>query len=311
MANSIAYVVKYKEMLDEVFKIAAITRDLDDSTMAEDMKNAGEVKIPKITTQGLGAYSKTNGFANGDVTYSFETKTLSQRRARSFSIDKVENMDTLDKAFAATGNDFIRTKVIPELDAYRFATIYGNKGAGATGTLDKTTVEAAIDAGILSMDENEVPYEDRFLYVTPTVLKYLENSDGFVRNRIIDQNAGNVSKEIVTYNGMTVVKVPQSRFYTGITLHDGVTAGQEAGGYVKSGTDINFMIVHKPSVMGIIKLEEMRLFAPTSSDAAAFGMAVEGVNQNYLAWKLDFTLYHDLFVLDNKVKGIYAHAKAV
>ena len=49
----------------------------------------------------------------------------------------------------------------------------------------------------------------------------------------------------------------------------------------------------------------MRIFAPTAADAAATGAA--GVTQSKLAWEMDFTIYHDLFAGDNKVKGIYAH----
>ena len=32
-------------------------------------------------------------------------------------------------------------------------------------------------------------------------------------------------------------------------------------------------------------------------------------NQNKDAWQFDYRLYHDSFVLDNKVQGIYVHTK--
>lgn len=53
-----------------------------------------------MTVQGLGSYSTTNGFTSGDIALSYETRTISQRRARKLSLDKIVNAQTFDKAFA-------------------------------------------------------------------------------------------------------------------------------------------------------------------------------------------------------------------
>ena len=41
------------------------------------------------------------------------------------------------------------------------------------------------------------------------------------------------SRELLSMFASTV-KVPQSRFYTSITLQDGTTGGEEAGGFIKN-----------------------------------------------------------------------------
>ncbi len=88
MANSIATAANYSQVLDEIFQKEALTRIFDKPQILGEFTGVGEVKIPKVSVQGLGSYSTANGFTNGDITFAYETKTLTQRRARSFAILK-------------------------------------------------------------------------------------------------------------------------------------------------------------------------------------------------------------------------------
>lgn len=102
------------------------------------------------------------------------------------------------------------------------------------------------------------------------------------------------------YDGeLLIVEVPQSRFYKGIELSDGKTSGQEAGGYdmAADGKEINFLIVTPAAVLQLTKHAKMRVFDPDTNQAAD-------------AYKVDYRIYHDAWVLENKVKGIFAHTKA-
>ena len=99
------------------------------------------------------------------------------------------------------------------------------------------------------------------------------------------------------YNNMRVIRVPQSRFYTAITLKDGVSTGQTGGGYVgttSTGYKINFLVVHPSALTKVVKHVIPRIFSPDE-------------NQKADAWKFDYRIYHDTFVYDNKVSGIYLH----
>ncbi|MFQ7062117.1 MAG: hypothetical protein ACLRQY_05200 [[Clostridium] leptum] len=102
------------------------------------------------------------------------------------------------------------------------------------------------------------------------------------------------------YDGMRVIKVPKGRFNTGITLNDGLSAGETKGGFtVPASTSypINFMIIHPSAVVQIAKHVDPRIFSPQ-------------VNQSADAWKFDYRIYHDAFVENNKVAGIYLHRAA-
>lgn len=301
MANSIATVEKYLALLDEIYKKMALTEIFDaPSQFVRETAVAGTVLIPNISMQGLGDYGRNTGFVSGDVDFAWESHTLTQDRGRTFQVDAMDNLETFDLAFGRLNGEFIRTKVAPELDAYRIAKMAGLAGTTATpATLDKTTIDAALEVATVALDEAEVPKENRVILITPALASALRQSDLYVKN-LNAVNGGGIDNRFSTYNGMTVVEVPQTRMYTAITLYDGSTAGQEDGGYIKdghTGKDINFMVVHKPAVLGVKKHIKPRIFTPD-------------VNQSADAYKFDYRIYHDLFVPGNKTKGIYLHNKA-
>ena len=83
-----------------------------------------EVKIPELSMDGLADYDRQNGFVAGGVNFKYQTKTMTQDRGRSFSFDENAVDETNFALTAATVmGEFQRTKVIPEIDAYRYSTI--------------------------------------------------------------------------------------------------------------------------------------------------------------------------------------------
>ena len=294
MANSIALAQTYLPLLDEVYKASSKTAVLD-ATQVE-IVNGNTIKVFKTSMDGLGNYNRNTGFANGDVTGTWETMTLSKDRGRSFIVDRMDNEETVGMAFGTLAGEFIRTKVAPEIDAYTFAKIAGTSGilsANADVTVGTTDVPSLIDTAEMQMNEEEVPGEGRILFISETAYAGLRAK--IVRTVLNDVTG--INKDVETYNGMRVIRVPQSRFYTAITLYDGTTSGQTTGGYVGTATTgykINFMIVHPSAVNKVVKHVLPRIFTPEQY-------------QNADAWKFDYRIYHDTFVYDNKVKGIYMH----
>ena len=242
MSNSITLFQKYIDKLDEVYKQASVTADLDmDSTLVQAGANANEIIIPKMSMDGLGDYSRSSGYVAGDVTLTNETVQCNYDRGRKFTVDAMDNAETAGVAFGRLSAEFIRTRTTPELDAFTFATLAGTSGISKATAGTYSTGTDWLDALVLAqstMDEDEVPAENRILYITPT---------GFNAIMAVDTTK---SKEVMA-SFSKVVKVPQGRFYTAIDLYDGTTSGETAGGYVKdaSGKDINFMIVQKDAVM--------------------------------------------------------------
>ena len=81
-----------------------------------------EVKIPSLDMDGMADYDRTNGFVQGSVNFQYETKKMTQDRGRSFSFDENDVDETNFVLTASTVmGEFQRTKVVPEIDAYRYS----------------------------------------------------------------------------------------------------------------------------------------------------------------------------------------------
>lgn len=294
MPNSIQLAQNFLPLLDEVYQANSKTALLDATQV--DFVNANTVKVYKTSMDGMGNYSRNAGFPEGDVTGAWETMTLTQDRGRTFNVDAMDDEETINMAFGTLAGEFIRTKVVPEVDAYRFAKLAGttgiSTGTAANITVGTTIVPDLIDEAQRQMNEDEVPQEGRILFISETAYAGLKNK--VVRE--IQNGDTVIAKDILTYDNLRVVRVPQARFYTAITMADGKTSGQTAGGYTQATGAylINFLIVHPSAVCQVLKHVKPRIFSPD-------------VNQKADAWKFDYRVYHDMFVYDNKVKGIYLH----
>ncbi len=299
MTNSITTFKKYIDLIDDVYKENAKTAILDgDNSLVQAGSNAHEIVIPKISMDGLGDYSRNGGYVDGDVTVTNETVEFNYDRGRAFTVDAMDNEETAGVAFGKLAGEFIRVKVVPELDAFRFAKYAGISGiskvaAGATLSTGADVI-AALRAGTTKMDEDEVPAEDRHLFLTPTLYGLVQDMDTTKSREVMSRFAD-------------ITLVPQSRFYTAITLYDGKTdtssqdsgVNQKPGGFVKASAakDINFMIIHKPAILQYTKHTVTKVITPEE-------------NQTADAWKFPYRAYGLADVYENKVAGIYLHHKA-
>ena len=285
MPNAIALARTFIPVLDKVYKAASLTAKLDGAAdLAKQGANANELIIPKLDMQGLGDYSRNDGYVKGDVTLTNETVKCNFDRGRMFNVDNMDNMETAGIAFGQLAGEFIRTKVVPELDAFRLATYAGIEGISKASANLATgeAVIAALRAATNKMDEDEVPYEDRHLFITPTLHGLVQDMDTTKSKAVMERFA-------------SVTLVPQTRFYTAIALKSGKD-GEEAGGFAKAegAKNINFEIIHKPAVIQFEKHVAPKIVTPEANqdaDAYKFGYRNVGIADAY----------------ENKVAGIYLH----
>ena len=286
MGNAITLFKQYTSLLDEVYKQAALTSVLDGaSDLAKQGANANELVIPKMSMDGLASYSRNGGYVGGDVTMTNETVACNFDRGRMFNIDNLDNAETAGIAYGRLSAEFIRTKVVPELDAFRFATYAGISGISTVAGAVLSTGDAvvsAIRAAVNKLNEDEVPLEGRYLFITPTLYGLIQDLDTTKSKQVLE--------------GLTVVQVPQTRFYTSITQNDGTTTGQTSGGYAKAtdGKNINFMIIQRDAVIQFDKHVAPKVITPD-------------VNQDSDAWKFGYRNVGIADVYDNKVAGVYLH----
>ena len=290
MANSIALAEKYLAVTDLVYKNESKTIDLDFANSEIEFIGANTAKVFKLSMNGLGDYSRDTGYVKGSVTGAWETLTLSKDRGVQLGVDRYDNEETLNQAFGKLAAEFERTQVIPEIDAYTFAKLYsetGNTVASAAITVGTTDVPSLIDVATQTLDENEVPREGRILYVSPKAYAGLKSK--ITRYLANEREA---VKAVEMYDDMKVVVVPPARFVSAITLNSG--SGSFGFAPTSGGYKINFMVVHPSAVKKAIKANLPKIFSP---------------DQNFQSdqYLLDWRLYYDVFVLDNKDKGIYVH----
>lgn len=290
MPNVIELAQKFVPILDEVYKNASLTAKLDGAAeLVRAGANANELIIPMLDMQGLGDYSRNSGYVDGDVTLTNETVKCNFDRGRMFNVDYMDNLETAGIAFGRLSGEFIRTKVVPELDAFRFASYAGVEGisrADGAALADGGAVIAALRAATNRMDEDEVPQEDRHLFITPTLHGMVQDLDTTKSREVLSRFA-------------SVTLVPQTRFYTAITQYDGSSENEKAGGFVKdsaNGLDINFMAIHKPAIIQFSKHVAPKIITPEqnqTADGYKFGYRHVAIADAY----------------KNKRAGIYLHHK--
>ena len=137
MANNIALAKKYVDLLDEVYRVNALTSILDsDMSLSRAGANTNEIVIPKISMDGLADYSRNSGYVSGDVALSWETVKFNYERGRMFTVDVMDDEETQNVAFGRLAGEFMRNKVVPEIDAFRFAQYAGTAGISTTAGAD-------------------------------------------------------------------------------------------------------------------------------------------------------------------------------
>ncbi len=304
--NTLATATLFQNTLDKK-AIQEATTGWMDANAGQVIYNGGaEVKIPKMSVQGMGDYDRDNGYQQGGVTLEYETRKMTQDRGRKFQLDPVDiNENNFVTTAAAVMGEFQRMYVVPEIDAYRISkiateTITANKAGmvaygytpGATGTSALRKVKEGIKA-VRDMGFNG----PLVIHATSDFIMELELE---LAGKItaVTFSKGGINTQVPSVDGVPFISTPANRMYTAITLYDGKTSGQEAGGYVKgtSALDINFIVLPRTTPIAITKQDIMRIFDPT-------------INQKLNAWQMDYRRFHDIWVLDNKLDSIYLSIK--
>lgn len=303
--NTLQYAQILQTQLDQAAVREAVTGWMDANAGQVRYNGGNEVKIPKMSVQGLGTYDRDNGYAQGAVTLAWETKSMTQDRGRKFQLDAmdVDETDFVTTAAAVMG-EFQRQFVLPEIDAYRLSKIaslaitkaqsgmvnYGQTISSATSTLRK------VKEGIKAV--RELGYSGPLVvHANDTTVMELElELAGKLQS--VTWAQGGINTQVPVIDGVPIISTPSDRMVTAITIKDGTTSGQTDGGWAKAsgGKDVNFIVLPRLTPIAVTKQDVMRIFDPQTYQKAN-------------AWSIDYRRYHDLWVLDNKLNSIYLSIK--
>lgn len=302
--NALEYAKIFQQKLDEQMITGASSGWMEANAGQVKYNGGDEVKIPQLTMNGLGDYDRDNGFVQGSVTLTYGTYKLTQDRGRTFQLD---SMDVDETNFVATaGNvmgEFQRTKVIPEVDSYRYSkitalAIAGSKKTEYTPVAD--TILAKLRDDIAAIQDIVGEAEPLVITMAMPVAVTLDSSPDIVKKLDVMEFAqGNVNLKVKSLDGAPIIKVPSARMKTAYVFNDGTTAGQTVGGFVpaEGAKAINWIIMVRRCPIAVSKTDKVRIFAPD-------------VNQKADAWKLDYRKYHDLWIPNNKLDGVWVNIGA-
>lgn len=255
-----------------------------------------EIKIPKMSLSGLGDYDRDNGYSQGAVTLTYQTKTMTMDRGRKFMLDRNEVDETnFIASAAAVMSEFQLTKIIPEVDAYRYSKIYSlaKDNYGKTYTPAASTILSALTTDITAV-QDAAGAADLVIIMPYTVADMLDNNEKINRSiNVADFAQGDISLKVKTFNGIPVIRVPSARMKTEYTFKDGKSSGQEEGGFepTSSATQINWIICPKSAPIAVSKTDNFKIFDPD-------------VNQSADAWLIQYRKYHDIWIKDNVLPAI-------
>lgn len=240
------------------------------------------VKSIIVTTAdkvALNDYSRTassNRFGTpaelGDVV---QTLTMSQDKSFTFIID---SGNASDQNYIKKVNDILTTNwdevVVPALDIYRFGKWANGAGLGTlNGTaLTSSTILNAIMTASAAMNNKLVPRKNRVMFISETVYITAKLATLVLYNSTLTDDAA--QRGVVGYlDGMEIIPVPDTYLPTGVS----------------------FMIKYKDSSVDPLKLKTVRVQTNPPGIDGDLG---------------ECRVYHDAFVLDNYVNGIYVYAQS-
>lgn len=299
--NSIEYANKFASALDKQVVQDAVTGFFADNVLKAQFVGAKTVLIPDLDFVGLGNYDRDNGFPQGKITIANTSFELLQDRGRELQLDRMD-MDETGVANLAgqTLKEYVRTKVVPEMDAYNLSKLAGvatsnnHKETFSAGTVfeifNKMTIGVQSAAGF---------GEELVCFVDPTAYAALMNSPELSKSiTVSDFKQGEISTKVKSINGVAIIPVAADRMKTKYTFDSGATAN--AGGYTTaSGAEnINMLVLPKTGASLVKKTEKLRIFEPDQNQAAD-------------AYLFQYRVYYDIFVKKSGLAHIYVATSAL
>ena len=300
MANAINYAAIFNRILDEKFYILPRTMWMEDTTPGIVWNGGKEVKIPMLSTDGLGTM---NGYKapQGDLTLEWETKQLQWYRGRNFSIGRYDVDET---NFALTvGNAirvFLNEKVIPEIDCLRIASLvqgavgYGKVVAQATSGISAANILGLLLTDIASVQDKIGENEQLYIQISTGLKSLLEQSSQITKYlNVKDFAVRSATMRLEAINDQYLIGTPSKYMHSVFGLNDGVTGGQTVGGvtFASLGANVNWIIAARPAVDAIARPQINKVIDPD-------------VNQEGEFWKVMFSVYHGNWIMENKGDGL-------
>lgn len=314
-------------------------------------EKAKTTRIRQVVASGAGDYTGAYENVGGVSTVEYKDYTAVNDRFKQLVVDYLDEMASKPEgavmSIQALAEDFINRCMAGEIDAYAIASWVkampvGNKFTNATLKTDKGNIWSTLldlqgkvfDAGV-DADEEIIVYVSNSIY--QNMQKFVLENNGLangalLKSRTVKYDLGideigepiEVTTKIIQFNNMTIVPMPIDRMNTEITLYDGKSVGQTAGGWAPSGESKKVDLVVIPRSAGFVdvRYEVLNFLIPMlaaegSNIKGDFDKAINkvlgdvvidniGVNQKANAYEIDFRTVYNAELFDIKSKACFA-----
>lgn len=291
MTNTIQHASKYVNELDRMIVQESKTGFLADSKFKARFTGAKTVNMPQVDFDGLGDYSRKDGYSKGGTNFTYTAYELKQERSKQLVID-AQDADEMgvSSIVGKMVGEYTKTKVNPEIDAYVLSTLYGV--AVEKSNVQEFVSTAAVENMLDSINKAEAASgytnEKMIAFVDPVMYAALMTSDKLQRSITVgDFEQGAVNVKVKELNGCAIIPVAADRMKTAYEFND---SGFEAS---ENAQSIKAIIMPKSAASLVKKVDKVDIYTPD-------------MVQDMDAYKINFRLYYDCFVTENKKNLIYA-----
>lgn len=299
MANTIEYAKIFNTELDLQMIPELVTGWMDDNAGLVKYSGGDEAKIPSINMDGLGDYDRDSGYPEGSIGLAYETMKLTQDRAQGFNFDAmVVNESNFIVTAGNVMGQFQRTKVVPEVDAYRLSKIA--QLAGEEHSRDYTPTAASVFKELqndISAVQDAIGDNEPLVVMMaiPIHTMISQTPDLAKKFDVANFTQGKVETRVRALDTVPILRAPSKRMMTEFDFFTGKDG--KFGFAAKVGAKpINWIITPRKAPIAVCKTDVTRVFDPLTYQKAN-------------AWHVDYRKFHDLWMTKNKLEGVLVNRK--
>ena len=252
---------------------------------------AKHIKLPRLTIEEGRRDRKRREITDIKANYSndWDSYELTNERYWSTLVDPSDiDQTNYVVSIANITRQFNLDEKMPEMDKYMFSKLFlekqtkdGGKGI-TTDTLDEKNILTAFDNMMVDFDEERIPNQNRYLYVTPKTNEILKRAETMNRGLTL-KDPNSVQRTVYSLDDVTITVIPSDLMQTAYDF----TVGAKT---IDDSKQIEMMLIYN----GVQIAPEKYTFAGFDSPSAKS-------SGNWLYYE---QTYNDVLLLNTKTAGI-------
>lgn len=287
------YATEYSKAMANAYPYLSYFSDLYGSPNSAAYKpvSGKTVAVQSMTVSGARAVNRDA--ITGDFRRNFNTQeqllTLRMDREWDTLADPMDIQEDPIVNIANITKTFNQFQKVPEMDAYAAAALAeAAVGFGATdaAALTAENILAQWDGYLAYMADQRIPRDRLRCKMTPDTYKLLKEAAGITRFVEADTGARAVDRNVGKLDGVAITEVPRHMMLSAYDFTDGWAPAEGA-------KQINLLLFDPVAIAAPVVYETSMMSAPTA--------------QSKGKWLYYERYYYDVFALNQRLPGIFAH----